>query len=56
MTDLGNNWYSYAFPDGVFSANVIFNDGTNQTADLLREGDGCYDLATDTWTDTCAHP
>ncbi len=56
MTDLGSNWYSYAFPDGVFAANVIFNDGANQTADLYREGDGCYDLATDAWSDTCAHP
>jgi len=56
MTDLGNSWYSYALPDGVYAANVIFNDGSNQTADLYREGDGCYDLPTDTWTDTCAHP
>lgn len=60
LTDLGNNWYSYQFPDGVFASNLIFNDSTPgtrlQTENLYREGDGCYDLTANSWSDTCAHP
>ncbi len=33
MTSIGNNWYSYTFSN-VTSTNIIFNDGTNQTANL----------------------
>ena len=41
MTDLGDDWYSYLIL-GVEAANVIFNDGTNQTADLSRDSMGWY--------------
>jgi pullulanase-type alpha-1,6-glucosidase len=57
MDALGNDWYRFQFADGVTSANIIFNDLTgNQTADLYREGDGCYDIETQLWTDSCAIP
>ncbi len=56
MESLGDDWYSFQFPDDVNAANIIFNDGTNQTGDLYREGTGCYSIATDTWTDACAIP
>ncbi|ALS97964.1 pullulanase-type alpha-1,6-glucosidase [Lacimicrobium alkaliphilum] len=57
MTSLGNDWYSYQFPDGVSAANMIINDLTgNQTADLYRQGDGCYDIENDSWTDSCPVP
>ncbi|MDQ6528401.1 Ig-like domain-containing protein [Flavobacterium sp. LHD-85] len=41
MTDAGNGWYSYTFTN-VTSTNLIFNDGTNQTADLSRNKNGWY--------------
>ncbi len=41
MTDAGNGWYSYTFTN-VTSTNLIFNDGTNQTADLSRDKNGWY--------------
>ena len=41
MTDNGNGWYSYTFTN-VTSTNLIFNDGTNQTADLSRDKNGWY--------------
>jgi len=41
MTDSGNGWYSYTFTN-VTSTNLIFNDGTNQTADLSRDKNGWY--------------
>lgn len=57
MTALGNDWYSFQFADGVTASNLIFNDLTgNQTADLYRQGDGCFDIETQQWTDTCAIP
>lgn len=34
-------WYSYTLANTI-SANMIFNDGTNQTADLTRSGNGWY--------------
>ena len=34
-------WYKYNFDQTVFS-NVIFNDGSNQTADLTRTKNGWY--------------
>jgi uncharacterized protein YjdB len=38
MTNEGSStWYSYTFTN-VTSTNLIFNDGTNQTADLNRAG------------------
>jgi len=37
MTSEGNNWYGYTFTN-VTSTNLIFNDGTSQTADLNRAG------------------
>ncbi|XOV78630.1 MAG: pullulanase-type alpha-1,6-glucosidase [Aestuariibacter sp.] len=61
MNALGDDWFSLQLPDGVQAANMVINDKTDgsngfQTADLYREGDGCYDLSTDQWTDTCATP
>jgi uncharacterized protein YjdB len=49
MTDAGNGWYSYTFTN-VTSTNLIFNDGTNQTADLNRNKTGWY--MNNTWYDT----
>ncbi|EAR11109.1 alpha-amylase family glycosyl hydrolase [Reinekea blandensis] len=55
MTPSDGDVYQFDFPDGVFSANLIFNDGVSeQTADLYRESDGCYDVALQTWTATCS--
>jgi hypothetical protein len=41
MTDNGDGWYSYTFTN-ISSAVVIFNDGSNQTADLPRDKSGWY--------------
>lgn len=49
MTDAGNGWYSYTFTN-VTSTNLIFNDGTNQSADLSRNKTGWY--MNTTWYDT----
>ncbi|KAF2508062.1 T9SS type A sorting domain-containing protein [Flavobacterium zhairuonense] len=49
MTDAGNGWYSYTFTN-VTSTNLIFNDGTNQTADLSRDKNGWY--MNNTWYDS----
>lgn len=38
---LTNGWYSYTFT-GATSINLIFNDGTNQSADLSRSKNGWY--------------
>ena len=54
MTNLGDGWYVFNFPAGVTSSNVIFNDGSNQTADLNRDRDGCY--VEDAWVDSCISP
>lgn len=48
-TDEGDGWFGYTFTN-VTSTNLIFNDGTNQTADLTRNGsDGWYQNGT--WYD-----
>ncbi|HTJ53703.1 MAG TPA: Ig-like domain-containing protein [Cyclobacteriaceae bacterium] len=49
MTNSGNGWYSYTFIN-VTSTNLIFNDGTNQTADLTRNKTGWY--LNNTWYDS----
>jgi len=49
MTNAGNNWYTYTFTN-ITSTNLIFNDGTNQTADLTRNKDGWY--LNGAWYDT----
>jgi len=41
MTNDGNGWYSYAFTN-ITSTNLIFNDGSNQTANLSRSTNGWY--------------
>ncbi|OIV42609.1 hypothetical protein BKM63_06975 [Flavobacterium johnsoniae] len=41
MTNAGNGWYSYTFTN-ITSTNLIFNDGTSQTADLSRNKTGWY--------------
>ncbi|WKL46890.1 Ig-like domain-containing protein [Flavobacterium pectinovorum] len=49
MTNTGNGWYSYTFTN-VTSTNLIFNDGTSQSADLSRNKTGWYMNAT--WYDS----
>jgi glycosidase len=49
MTNQGNGWYSYSFTN-IDSTNLIFNDGSNQTANLARGHNGWY--YNDTWYDT----
>jgi uncharacterized protein YjdB len=49
MIDAGNGWYSYTFTN-ITATNLIFNDGTNQTADLNRNKTGWY--MNNTWSDT----
>ncbi|PWB26669.1 Ig-like domain-containing protein [Flavobacterium sp. HTF] len=49
MTNAGNGWYSYTFTN-VTSTNLIFNDGTSQTADLSRNKNGWY--MNNTWYDS----
>jgi len=44
-----NGWYSYTFTN-VTSTNLIFNDGSNQTANLSRGTTGWYENGT--WYDT----
>ncbi len=58
MTDISSDWYSFIMPDGVTASNIIFNDNNSglQTPDQSRIGDGCYDPATDAWSDTCDFP
>jgi len=57
MDVISGNWVEYEFAVGTTSANIIFNNGEGgQTGDLFREGDGCYDLASDTWSDACDIP
>jgi glycosidase len=41
MTNDNNGWYSYTFTN-VTSTNLIFNDGSNQTANLSRGTNGWY--------------
>lgn len=52
MTDAGefegSKVYSYEVPDGM--ANVIFNDGTNQTDDLTFQQYSYYNNGTKQWT------
>lgn len=51
----GTPWYSYQFTATAnLAANdirIIFNDGTNQTDDLVRSTDGWFDNGT--WSNTC---
>ena len=49
MTSIGNGWYKYTFSN-ISSTYMIFNDGTNQTANLSRNKDGWYSNAT--WYDS----
>ncbi len=58
MQAIGNDWYTFTFPDGVSAANLIFNNNGAgaQTADLYRQGDGCFDYASATWSDSCDLP
>lgn len=49
MTNAGGGWYSYTFTN-VTSTNLIFNDGSNQTANLSRTKTGWY--VNGAWYDT----
>ena len=49
MAYAGNGWYSYTFTN-ITSTNLIFNDGTNKTADLNRTKTGWY--MNNIWYDT----
>ncbi len=42
MTDLGDGWFSYTFAEDVVPTNIIFNNGTAQTADLTFDGTNNY--------------
>ena len=46
MTADGNGWYSWTFTN-ITSTNLIFNDGTNQTANLSQSSTAWY--YNDTW-------
>ncbi|WP_053979701.1 pullulanase-type alpha-1,6-glucosidase [Marinagarivorans algicola] len=57
MQSIGENWFSYTLPADVNEANLILNDGNgNQTADLYRQGDGCFDISDDAWQANCDLP
>ena len=57
MDDLGESWFSYQFSAGVTAANLILNSGDGQqTADLYREGNGCYDVLAESWSNDCNYP
>jgi len=45
MTAAGSGWYSYTFTN-ITSTNLIFNDGSNQTANLSRSTTGWYQNGT----------
>jgi len=49
MNNNGNGWYSYTFTN-ITSTNLIFNDGTTQSADLNRNKTGWY--MNSTWYDS----
>jgi len=49
MTAYSGGWYKFSFP-GVSSTNLIFTDGTNQTADLSRNKTGSY--SSNAWSDS----
>lgn len=42
MTDVGDGVYEFQFDDDVLSANIVFNDGSNQSSDVFSEEDQCY--------------
>ncbi|WP_405353132.1 starch-binding protein [Ruminococcus sp.] len=48
MTEIGDNVWSYT-PDKTYK-NVIFNSGSNQTADLTVGSDDLYNNKTNTWS------
>ncbi len=41
MTNDGDGWYTYTFSNAT-AATLIFNDGTNQSADTYRDKNGWY--------------
>jgi type I pullulanase len=41
MTSEGDGWYKYTIP-GATTSNVIFNNGSVQTVDLARTGEGWF--------------
>lgn len=49
MTSEGSGWYSYTFYN-IDTTNLIFNDGSNQTANLFRTKTGWY--YNNTWYDS----
>ncbi len=57
MQSIGENWFAYTLPANVNEGNIILNDGNgNQTSDLYRQGDGCFDIASDAWQPSCDLP
>ncbi|WP_354624707.1 alpha-amylase family glycosyl hydrolase [Psychromonas sp. MME2] len=51
----GEGWFAYTFPAGINASDLIFNDNNgNQTANLYREGAGCF--VADSWIDYCEVP
>ncbi|MGF1670117.1 MAG: pullulanase-type alpha-1,6-glucosidase [Balneolaceae bacterium] len=52
MQKIENGWYRFSFSEGVHATNIIFNDASgNQTADLYREGSGCF--VNGAWMESC---
>ena len=49
MQPYGNGWFKYTFR-GVAATNLIFTDGTRQTADLTRNRTGSF--SSNAWSDT----
>ena len=42
MSSEGNGWFSYTFAEGIVPTNIIFNNGTAQTANLVFDGTNNY--------------
>lgn len=42
MSSEGNGWFSYTFAEGIVPTNVIFNNGSSQTTDLVYDGTNNY--------------
>lgn len=55
MISLGESWFRLHL-QGATKSNFIFHKDAAKTDNLTREGSGCYDMTTATWTDSCEVP
>lgn len=55
MTALGESWFRLHL-QGASKANFLFHKDTTATKDLTREGSGCYDMTSASWSDSCDVP